>query len=332
MRSGRFRDVLRWTVKLVLSALFVYVLLRAVGVKQLGNIPRLFSPSLWIAAIVLQTLILVLVAGSWQLLFQIQSPLTFTRALSGTLMVLFAGSFAPGRVSGRLSAPFLFRGLSREHDLPFNSAVVFVHTACYLTVYGMAGGVGVLLLRENPSVGFLLMIPVGVYLVAGLGLFALGIAAGGRRTGTPPFLIGPMKRWWETARTGASSLQQILQHRSRIGTVMVLLFLCVSFLSGLRMACFLAGAGMHVPLLTIVFLLPAMYAVTILPVSLGGVGLAEGSVVGVLTLLGGDPSVILPVVLLDRLLAVYLPSLAGWVLFLFWEGKSPPTNATRCEE
>ena len=55
------------------------------------------------------------------------------------------------------------------------------------------------------------------------------------------------------------------------------------------------------------------YAVTLVPITPGGVGVAEASGTVVLASLGVPPAVGAPTILIDRFLGVYVPALLGWV-------------------
>jgi uncharacterized protein (TIRG00374 family) len=66
------------------------------------------------------------------------------------------------------------------------------------------------------------------------------------------------------------------------------------------------------PLMLPVYVIVA-YSVTILPLTPGGIGIAEATAVAVFVALGVPESIIIPVVFLDRIFGVYLPSLLGWV-------------------
>ena len=73
-----------------------------------------------------------------------------------------------------------------------------------------------------------------------------------------------------------------------------------------------AGVEFSPPVLLPVALVTA-YAVTLLPLTPGGVGVAEASATLVLAALGIPASVAAPTILIDRFLGVYLPAFAGWV-------------------
>lgn len=311
-------------LKLLLSTLFVVILARLVEPRSLLailNVPPVLW-SWWAGALLIQGLVLGLQALSWQVLFSTRGSLSFPRALGGSLVVSFAGIFTPGRFSARLSAPWVFQRLGRTGSLGFSAAIVYVQTACYLTAYGLAAAVGVLLLVTGTSTpsAYLFTAPVALYLITGGGLL-YGLRWLGKGRPQPPG--GAVLREWLPSRwTGilrdhADHLARLSDERRKMTLAALLLLVTVSLLPGLRVYLLCRCLGLEPPAAPLMFLLPAFYSVTILPVSFGGLGLAEGSAIGGFILLGAPPSLIFPVVLLDRALAVYLPALAGWCCFLF---------------
>jgi len=55
------------------------------------------------------------------------------------------------------------------------------------------------------------------------------------------------------------------------------------------------------------------YSVTVLPLTPGGIGVAEASATAALVALGVRPELAAVVVVVDRTLGVYLPAVIGWV-------------------
>lgn len=83
------------------------------------------------------------------------------------------------------------------------------------------------------------------------------------------------------------------------------------FIRGIRILLLFEGVNYDASL-SMIFLLPTLaYSVTILPISIGGLGIAELSATLVLAALGVPINIAASVVLLDRLLGSYLPNLLG---------------------
>jgi len=82
---------------------------------------------------------------------------------------------------------------------------------------------------------------------------------------------------------------------------------------GVRVYLLFVGFGVspETPVLLPLYLITG-YAVTVLPLTPGGVGVAEATSTLVFVSLGYSSAVVVPVVILDRLLGSYLPALAGW--------------------
>jgi uncharacterized membrane protein YbhN (UPF0104 family) len=73
----------------------------------------------------------------------------------------------------------------------------------------------------------------------------------------------------------------------------------------------LGGGFSPEPLLGVALVMA--YSVTVLPLTPGGVGVAEASATAVLVGLGVAPELAAVAVLVDRTLGVYLPAVLGWV-------------------
>jgi len=335
------RRRLLFLLKAGLSAAFVGVLFSISDPARIVELAARFVDSgWWVAALVPQAGIVLLQAWSWRLLFSVRGDMSWKGGIVGSLIVLFTGTFSPGRLSARVSAPFVFYAVEDGRDLGFSTSVVYLHTATYLAAYGLVASLGLVLLwsTEISASIFLLSIPVGVYLLAGVGLLAGArwVAARTDAGEEAPAFPGPLSSilsgWEEVLRDQARHLKRLTARKKTLLGVLVLSAVSVSILPGLRLYVLLRGAGWSYSPWMLMFLLPALYSVTILPISLGGIGLAEGSAVGVLTLLGMAPSLAVPVVLVDRVLAVYLPALLGWLFFLgLPDGSSPFKTATSSE-
>jgi uncharacterized protein (TIRG00374 family) len=70
--------------------------------------------------------------------------------------------------------------------------------------------------------------------------------------------------------------------------------------------------GVASPLVFFPLYMIVSYSVTILPLTPGGVGVAEASATLVLGALGFPLEILVPAILLDRTVGVYLPAVLGW--------------------
>ncbi len=313
--------LLKAGVSFLLLLLLVYFVDPSSVIQTLGKVP------LWEflgGAVPVQVLILILMGWTWHRLLRRCGGFSLWNAVLGNLMVLFYGTLLPGRFSALVGAPMVFSSLSEELSLEDAAGCTYLHLMGYLSVYGLGAGVGLFILFATVDKWLLfLLLPVGAYVGVGATMIGLSLFGGSVNNATWSWV--PFDGAIRQSRYVSELLTTIETQRNQIrgwiteGTVLceisVLFVLAVILLPGLRAYLLFRGMGVYIPLPYLMVVLPAVYSVTILPLSFGGMGLAEGSAIGVFVLLGYDPVTVTAVVLLDRVLAVYLPGLAGWGAF-----------------
>lgn len=94
---------------------------------------------------------------------------------------------------------------------------------------------------------------------------------------------------------------------------LLLTILYIVLLSGIRFAILGFSFGSILPLYLYLFVPVLIYAVSVLPISFGGLGLAEATGTGVLVGLGIPPSIAAAIVLADRTLSFYLPVTIAYI-------------------
>lgn len=300
-------------LKILLSLLFLGLLAYLIDVRNVAR--RILSfprPRYLLGAIFVQTIVLVFLGYSWQVLFRWKTKFPLPRAIGGNMMVNLVGNFLPGRFSARIMAPAIFGGLSK--DLTMNVAVVctYVHTTLYLLAYGLAALIGSLLLvlSSDQRLVLVLLVPVMLYLLFGSLLVVLPYLSK-KRVSRSVLNWLSLEEWLKDIRRNEQSFGDLLGSPTRIVGSFAASFGALSLLSGLRIYLLFEGMGIDVSPIWIAFVLPALYSVTILPFTVGGIGLAEGSAIGIMSLFGHSPETLAVIFLLDRVLAMYLPSLLG---------------------
>jgi hypothetical protein len=91
--------------------------------------------------------------------------------------------------------------------------------------------------------------------------------------------------------------------------VTVIVLLTVVLLPGLRLGIILSNTEFQLEYYLLLIAPVTMYSVTILPISVGGVGVAEASGTAVLSAFGVPPVIAASVVLIDRTVSTYFPLL-----------------------
>jgi len=247
------------------------------------------------------------------------------------LVVKFVNHLIPSKASGHSVAPLVLRHYT---GVEWSDAVSLagVNTGLYAALYGVTALAGVAyfgVVTGRLASGWLLVVALstGVYVVAAALVLLAGrrLDVAGRLVGRLETVLGRVPRVGTRLAGVASALPSFTDESatvfrdlsSRPGVVVPYalgwagnLVVC----PGLRVLLVLGalGGGFSPEILLGVALVMA-YSVTVLPLTPGGVGVAEASATAVLVGLGVAPDLAAVAVLVDRTLGVYLPAVLGWV-------------------
>lgn len=316
---------LQYGVALVALA---WVLLQVEPGAVLARLGRLDLPVL--AALVAVTLVgLAARFYTWQAVLAPVHPVDFRTAASTDLIVNFVNQLLPSRLSGRVAAPFVLRSQTGM-TYADAAAVSGVHTGVYATYYGLTAAAGLVLAvaLTGLSVGIVLLLTLstGLYLVAGVIL----LLAGTNLRLLDPLVemlagaVGRLPRVGDRAAEGVRSLLAFTEAstesfrrlaadpgvwgRYALGWTGALVLA-----PGLRVLLLFGALGVAFqPAALLPLYLVTAYSVTLLPLTPGGVGVTEATATAVFVALGVPSEVVVPVVVIDRTLGVYLPAIAGW--------------------
>jgi len=251
----------------------------------------------------------------------------FGAVLRADLVVKFVNSLFPSRFSGRSIAPLALRHFTGT-TWSNATAITGAHTGLYAAWYGLACLVGVAVLFTQLSLGVLVIIALSTaaYVVVG-GLIVLGgwyldrlepaIERIGTALGYVPLVGDRLASLASSAAPviadAANGFRTVMSDRRAVFGYGFSWVLALAIIPGIRAYLLFVGFGYtpEAPLLLPLYLITG-YAVTILPLTPGGVGVAEATSTLVFVALGFPAAVVAPVIVLDRFLGVYLPALAGW--------------------
>jgi uncharacterized protein (TIRG00374 family) len=247
------------------------------------------------------------------------------------LVVKFVNHLIPSKASGHSVAPLVLRHYT---DVEWTDAVSVagVNTGLYAALYGTTALAGVAyfgVVTGRLASGWFLVVALstGVYVVAATLVLLAGrrMAVAGRLVGRLETVLGRVPRVGTRLAGVAGALPSFtdesatvfrdLSSRPRVVVPYALgwagnLVVC----PGLRVLLVLGalGGGFSPAILLGVALVMA-YSVTVLPLTPGGVGVAEASATAVLVGLGVPAELAAVAVLVDRTLGVYLPAVLGWL-------------------
>lgn len=264
----------------------------------------------------------------WHVLLNGRVDASFSTAASIDLVVKFLNHVVPSKASGHSVAPLVVRHYA---DAEWTEAVgvAGLNTGLYAGLYGLTALAGLAVFAGRLGRGWVvvLLLSTGVYLAAAaLVLFAgrrmdLAGRAVGRLAGAlegiprvggrlavlagnvPSFTADSARAFRDLSGRPAVVVPYAL---AWTGTLMLV--------PGLRVWLLLTAlGGEFAPAVLLPVVLVTAYSVTVLPLTPGGVGVAEASATAAFVALGVRPEFAAVVVLVDRTLGVYLPAALGWL-------------------
>lgn len=294
-------------------------------------VARVLGMAPWAAAVVLGVSVLGTLAqfGTWHVLLNRLRPTRFRAAAGVMLTVRFINHLTPSQAVGKSLAPAVLRQYT-GYRWGLVVAVATVHTALFAILYGVVAVAGIAVFAPRLSPGLLLVVAgsAGLYVVVGPAL----LFAGSRLDGAAPLADGVRRRVpIDRVPYAAAAFERALDALPDVGaetadTVRRLLSdpvalsgygvgwaVALLVAPGVRVWLLLDAAGVQfTPALLLPVALVTAYAVTLLPVTPGGIGVAEASATLVLAALGVPAGVAAATILIDRFLGTYLPAVIGW--------------------
>jgi uncharacterized protein (TIRG00374 family) len=293
-------------------------------------------------AIVLGASVLGTVAQfwNWHVLLNRVQPTPFRAAAGVMLTVRFVNHLTPSQAVGKSLAPAVLRQYT-GYSWGIVVAVATLHTALFAFLYGVVAMAGLGVFATDLSIGLLLVIALsaGLYLFVGPLLLVTGARLGGAATladgirqrfpvdRIPYAEAGLDKVANSLPDIGAETAETLAKLRRdpiAIGGYILGWSVALLLAPAVRVWLLLAAAGVDfTPAILLPLVLVTAYSVTLLPITPGGIGVAEASATLVLAALGVPAAIAGPTILIDRFLGTYLPAVLGWYptmqLGLPWE-------------
>lgn len=277
---------------------------------------------------------------NWHVLLNRLQPTPFRAAAGVMLTVRFVNHLTPSQAVGKSLAPAVLRQYT-GYSWGTVAAVATLHTALFALLYGIVAFVGLGVFATELSVGLLAVIALSasLYLAVGPLLLVAGTRLGGAATlveglrrRTPidrlPYaetvLLTAVDKLPDIGAETAETLARLRRDPIAIGGYVLGWSVALLVVPALRVWLLLSAAGVEfTPLYLLPLALVTAYAVTLLPITPGGIGVAEASATLVLAALGVPAAIAGPTILIDRFLGTYLPAVIGWYptmrLGLPWE-------------
>jgi uncharacterized protein (TIRG00374 family) len=266
---------------------------------------------------------------TWHVLLNRLRPTPFRAAAGVMLTVRFVNHLTPSQAVGKSLAPAVLRQYT-GYSWGTVVAVATLHTALFAVLYGVVALAGLGIFAADLSVGLLLLIAASaaLYLVVGPLLLVTGTRLGGAATlaeglrarlpvARIPYAEAVLDKTVDAlpdigAET-AETLGRLRRDPVALGGYALGWGIALLLVPGVRVWLLLDATGhQFTPALLLPIALVTAYAVTLLPITPGGIGIAEASATLVLAALGVPAAIAGPTILIDRFLGMYLPAVAGW--------------------
>lgn len=266
--------------------------------------------------------------GQWYTLINAVERTPLSTIVRLDLVIKFINHVIPSKVSGHSIAPLVVRHYTA---VTWSDAVSVsgLKTGLYATLYGLfaVAGLALFLPRLSGGLALVILLSTGLYTAIGVLVLlagrrlelagALFVRLEGAVLAVPRFgerlagLVGKLPSFTEDS---AARFRELSSRPGVVGPYVLAWAGTLVVFPGLRVALVLTGlGGSFTPLYLLPLVLVMAYSVTILPLTPGGVGVAEASATFVLVSLGVSEELAVAVVLVDRVFGVYLPALAGAV-------------------
>jgi uncharacterized protein (TIRG00374 family) len=241
------------------------------------------------------------------------------------MVLKFVNVLTPSRFAGRSAGPLIikyFTELSWEDSV----AVIAVQTMLYAGLYGVATLIGIATVYDKMSLEMLFVATLSMILyIAITFMIILVVLYIDRIQSAVERFIVPYLPTTVTDRISVDS-----DDISKFSDVSSKSFVDISNNKRVlaKYAIGWAGSMMLFPAMRVALLLPELpddvsvwilplllivgYSVTLLPLTPGGIGVAEVTTTLVFVSLGFSESIIITVILIDRFLTSYLASIFGW--------------------
>ncbi len=324
-------------VTLFIGAFIIFAISFAVGLQDIINVLSKSNPTIIIAALLLEIIIIGAWTERWSLILKVvdRSP-GFRKLFLMMFASLFGNNITPGAAGGEPMRAYLvskFEGIS--FDLAFVSASADRVFEFFPFVLVSAFAIYMI---STWNISFWSTLFISVLIMITMAFFGLLIYVGVKREIAErlilsiarslfPYIIKLTKK--EVSFTDVT--KQIIYYVERFSTgfatvlkdhKMFALGLTISFMMwGTDMArmylCFVA-VGSYPPILPMIIIYTIAILITILPTIPGALGLREVTMVGLFLVIGVPADVVIAASLIDRVVSYLMPTLVGAVTTVYY--------------
>lgn len=243
------------------------------------------------------------------------------------IVISFVNTLFPSRLSGRSIAPITLRHYT-ELNWSQVTAVTVAHTGLHALLYGFVGLIGLIstVATYRSELAYVILLSIFLYLSVGLIVILVGWRldifdrlADRLARSLAPLPVGnsiaaALNSFRSKLLDGSDKqVQLLLRNLKTVGLFVMTWIIAVMIVPAIRIWILFSATGISgIEMLLLPLYIVVAYSVTILPLTPGGIGVAEATAVAVFLALGAPEGAIATVVFLDRFFGLYLPSLFGW--------------------
>ncbi|GKZ14669.1 lysylphosphatidylglycerol synthase transmembrane domain-containing protein [Haladaptatus sp. T7] len=294
--DSRWRSIGTVLKVLVSVASFGYLLWKFPVERAFRSMFEISAPYL-VVLVPVVLLPIFLTSRSLQLLYEEHESVRFLPIFKVDTVDFVVNSFLPTRLGSLATTPLI---LNKYTGIELRRAFVIkgVQLQMIAAINGLVAlaGLFVLLRYLGRNIALVLLASATVYLALPVFAFLLGWVD------LPRFVTDRAPK----LLASVGEMQHDLFSSNKLKSV-ALLFVSFVVLSGVRFGIVGASQGLELSPLRYLLIPTLIYSVTVLPVSIGGIGVTEVTGTTVLVALGVSPSVATSVIILDRVFAAYLP-------------------------
>lgn len=309
-------------IKLIISIAFLIILLHLINIERAIQTLKTTKIQYVFLASITVLLNIILISYRDLLVFNKFGDFRFNDLIVGGTIVRFINIVTPSSATGRAASPLVYSSLNKSNVLKQAVGAVLATTSFYSISYGLMTFLGTLYLYQqipNKKFSMLFFGTGSIYLF--IGIFLL-LPFSERSFPKPRFSYNLIGRFVDRLQAffGLKSFS-IASPSERglsledFGMYSLMTFISLILLQGLRYILIFRALGTPIQDFGIVFWIPIIaYSISILPITLGGIGLAELTSSSIFIAIGLPETIVVVAVFIDRILNAYLPAGIGALL------------------
>lgn len=307
-----------WIARLTVTAIVLAVVFSLVPVKEVWREAQMLPPGLWIGGLVVFLLGHAASAGKWRMLIGegVSYPEAFRAHLAGLAANLCLPSVAGGDV---VRAGMVMKSAKSVSRLAMGSVADRILDTFGLLILAAVGAA----FAFNPGQGsqVIWLSLAGVGLAGVVGAFAAALVIDRRFQASAP--SGKVARVLAAA---AGATADLARHPRRLLLCLAISLAVQSTFIGINVA-FAEAAKVEAPPAVWVFAWSSAKLISLAPISLGGLGVREASMAGLMRPFGADPAKVIAIGLIWQTL-LYTSGLIGLAVQAVWKPGSAKRGAS----